>query len=587
MPQLDRHAAARPRPVVAFLTALVAFVLAFCACAAPRQAVAASPVDGLIEQAQSLSEVLPQLEDAIKSGDSDTLKSCTQTIQSAVDSMRESLAGGMWSVASFVPVLGGDVTKARELLNQADDLVDNALAPLSEALQEYPFTALVTDGVLNTDAVSRYAEVVSQVQPVFARVSEGIDKIGAFTVGQLNEALDKIREPLDSLSKALATYKDIVASLPDLIGCNGARTYLIVAQNNAELRATGGFPGAWGTVTVENGQVTLGGFTTLVARRDVTFDLTDEEYALFGDGMATSPGSLNVTPDFPRAAGLMAQAWEAYQEQAVDGVIAMDPRFLQDMLALVGGVTASDGTVVDGTNAAQVLLNDTYWRLGSDGAAQDVFFAEVAGLAADQVMNNLANVNFADFFDTLRTDVNAGRLLVWSADEGVEAALKNSSISGTLGYDAANPVLGVYINDNTWAKICWYLTTDTQVSGSTTNADGTVTYDVTTTFMNTITAEEAADAPTYITGDSPAKRSKDDMFIQPLLVAPAGGFISDVACAGTGVGGFEEYTLYEHDVWKGAINLGAQENMTVTYKVTVVADAAELEVFHTPLGQGE
>ena len=146
-------------------------------------------------------------------------------------------------------------------------------------------------------------------------------------------------------------------------------------------------------------------------------------------------------------------------------------------------------------------------------------------------------------------------------------------------------MLGVYVNDNTWAKICWYLTLNTQVTGSVTNADGTVTYDVTTTFTNTITAEEAESAYTYITGDSPLKRSTDDMCLSPLLVAPAGGTITDVACSG--VGTFTEVTLYGHDVWAGSVNIGAQETATVTYKVTVAAGASALLVHQTPTAQGE
>lgn len=39
----------------------------------------------------------------------------------------------------------------------------------------------------------------------------------------------------------------------------------------------------------------------------------------------------------------------------------IDPVFLQSLLGLMCGVTTEDGTVVDGTNAAEILLNKMYY----------------------------------------------------------------------------------------------------------------------------------------------------------------------------------------------------------------------------------
>ena len=113
------------------------------------------------------------------------------------------------------------------------------------------------------------------------------------------------------------------------------------------------------------------------------------------------------------------------------------------------------------------------------------------------------------------------------------------------------------------------------------NADGTVTYSVSTTLTNTFTLDEAAVAPAYIIGYSPAKRSDDNLFVTAFLVAPAGGSISGVtASSGAGAG---EATLYGHDVWRVDVSLYAQESVTITYQVTVSAEAIqELEVAPDP-----
>lgn len=324
------------------------------------------------------------------------------------------------------------------------------------------------------------------------------------TVGQLNDAVGKLSEPLHEASETLAAYGPLLERLPEFLGCDGPRTYLLVAQCNSELRATGGFPGAWGTLTVDAGHVSLSDFVSM-GKREVTFEITGEEQAIFGAEMGISACNLNDTPDFTRVGYLFSQAWLAYHDQQVDGVIAVDPVFLQRLMAATGSsVTTEDGTLVDGTNAARILSSDTYWRFGDDSASQDAFFDEVAAAAAGKVMEN---------------------------------------------------------------------------------PDGTVTYDMATTMTNSLTPEEAEVAPGYIAGSGPFKRSRDDMYNQVLLVAPAGGSISGAAVS-NGTGEFVQSTLYGHEVWVGSVNLYAQESATVTYSVTVAPGASELEYHQTPLAQG-
>ncbi|MDB1161905.1 DUF4012 domain-containing protein [Bifidobacterium catenulatum] len=53
-----------------------------------------------------------------------------------------------------------------------------------------------------------------------------------------------------------------------------------------------------------------------------------------------------------------------------DGVIAIDPLFLQNMLAVTGGVTMPDGSVLDGTNTAQMLLNIVYAKMTPEKKGQ-------------------------------------------------------------------------------------------------------------------------------------------------------------------------------------------------------------------------
>ena len=536
----------------------------------------------VMAQVDNAMSVVDPLKTALQAGDTDGLASAASTVTNAVHAIDDELSGSNWQVAEHLPVVGQDVSSVRTLVDVATDLVDNAMAPVVDSVSGLHLSELMSGGAVNVGLIQQVSSAVQTAAPVLDRSAQTVRSLPELRIGRLQGIFSQVDDGLDAASSAVAGINEILPYLPQMLGADGqTRTYLIIAQNNAEIRATGGFPGSWGIVTVTDGAISLGDFSTIAGKRDVTFDITDEERALFGDGMAVSPANLNMTPDFSRAGMLLASAWEAYTGQTINGVIAMDPVFIQSMLALSGGVTADDGTVIDGSNAAQVLLSDTYWRFGNDGDAQDAFFAYVAGLVADKFMGSLGSIDAMSLLQTIQDAAEQSRLQVWMADANEEDVITRLGLAGELPSDPTKPELGVYVNDDTWAKMGWYLGLDTQITGSVLNADGTTTYSVSTTLSNSITQEEAEEAPTYVTGSSPDKRSVGDMYVHLLLVAPAGGSIGEVSVSdGANVG---VAALYGHDVRLANLNVGPQEAVTVTYTVTASAQATDaLAIHQTP-----
>ena len=204
-------------------------------------------------------------------------------------------------------------------------------------------------------------------------------------------------------------------------------------------------------------------------------------------------------------------------------------------------------------------------------------------------MSNLGNAGLTDLWDTISQGAEQGRLLVWMSDDDEEALMEQMGFSGSLGSDPSAPELGVYINDDTISKISWYTSMHTEVGEGVENADGTTTYAVTTTLTNTITAEEASSAPTYISGGNSNKRDVTDMLDYVYFYAPAGGSISDMTVSEGGlVGDFPvtDTTAYGLQLVSAHVHARGGETVTFTYNVTVSAEASEpLSVRTTPLAQ--
>lgn len=523
---------------------------------------------------------------SLSEGDAAGLQAAAGAIQGSMHTVDFELHTLPWQLMTYLPGVGPDVSAVQRLAATGARLTDDALVPFADQVAGAQIAPLFQDGKVDIPTLEVVSAAYTSVEPA---VRSGLDDLAGLPDGNLPLArwtFSKLKATVGEAGEALDLADAFLPYAPRMLGGDGQpRNYLLIAQNNSELRATGGFAGSWILVTADDGAIQIGESQKLQSGRDYSFSVTDDERNFIGFDMAINPANLNFTPDFTRAGALFIEAWETYTQQTVDGVVAMDPVFLQDLLALTGGITAPDGETVDGTNAAAVLLHDTYFKYATDTAKQDEYFDAVAGACTQQIMGHLGDADLGDLVHTVRADAAERRLYAYMVDPDEEAVMHKMGLAGALSTDPAKPVLGVYVNDNTWAKMCWYERIQTVVGDATRNADGSMTYAVQTMLTNTATEDELADAPEYVTGYSPAKRDVNDIFSAPvILMAPAGGTITNVQVDGEGTAG--EGSLYGFDAWLATANMEPQETVTFAYDVTTAPGAAaDLTVDQTPTAQ--
>lgn len=215
------------------------------------------------------------------------------------------------------------------------------------------------------------------------------------------------------------------------------------------------------------------------------------------------------------------------------------------------GVTTEDGTVVDGTNAAEILLNKMYYL---PTAEQDPFFAEVAGLAMNKVRDSLGPVSMEDFASTVEAAVSQERLLAYMGNADEKHAISSLGAEEEVNLNSQNSVAGFYVYDKAGSKLDWCLDMRSSVDEPTTNADGRKSYQVTATLQNTTALEQMEDElPAYITGQTP-EASNCSMIVSFVAMAAAGGTISDFKVDADEANSEAEVTLCGTDVWAGYVN---------------------------------
>lgn len=540
-------------------------------------------------QAKETVEIVGGLKDKVTSGDFSTLPDDAKKIDELCSSMKKETSSPVWTMASFIPVYGSDINAARTMVDALSDVSSGALVPMADNLAQATPGKLFQDGTINVSALQAVADSLSDSSKVFKSANEKIQGIGDTHIAQVTELVDKAKDGFAVLDGAVDAAEKVAPVLPQMLGANGqTRNYLVYAMNNVEIRACGGFGGSQGLISVTDGQMSIGDFVPRIGlSEDEAVESVDEEdEALFGDHSNLYNSGNTYSPDWPRNSQRVAALWKSQYGQDVDGVVGIDPVFLQYLLGLVGNVSLPDGTVVDGTNAAKVLMHDVYWNYPVEES--DGIFASVASAAFDKILGGIGDVDVTKLVGAFERGAEEGRLIAWMRNDDEQNAIKEMGIDASLpdpDDPSADPVAGVYFNNLSFSKLDWYLNADTQIGQGVKNGDGTCSYRITVTLTNIMTQEEAGKLPDYVAA-SASGAARDDERLYVSLFAPTGGNISDLTVEGTQFG-LGAATWHGIPFYSGTVDLHAGETTTITYTLTTSAEAGDkpLTLRQTPTCQ--
>ena len=540
-------------------------------------------------QAKETVEIVGGLKDKVTSGDFSTLPDDAKKIDELCSSMKKETSSPVWTMASFIPVYGSDINAARTMVDALSDVSSGALVPMADNLAQATPGKLFQDGTINVSALQAVADSLSSSSKVFKSANEKIQGIGDTHIAQVTELVDKAKDGFATLDGAVDAAEKVAPVLPQMLGANGqTRNYLVYAMNNVEIRACGGFGGSQGLISVTDGQMSIGDFVPRIGlSEDEAVESVDEEdEALFGNHSNLYNSGNTYSPDWPRNSQRVAALWKSQYGQDVDGVVGIDPVFLQYLLGLVGNVSLPDGTVVDGTNAAKVLMHDVYWNYPVEES--DGIFASVASAAFDKILGGIGDVDVTKLVGAFERGAEEGRLIAWMRNDDEQNAIKETGIDASLpdpDDPSADPVAGVYFNNLSFSKLDWYLNADTQIGQGVKNGDGTCSYRITVTLTNIMTQEEAGKLPDYVAASAP-DAARDDERLNVSLFAPTGGNISDLTVEATQFG-LGAATWHGIPFYSGTVDLHAGETTTITYTLTTSAEAGDkpLALRQTPTCQ--
>ena len=359
----------------------------------------------------------------------DDLATASDAFRSAHDSAGSALVAPL----RLVPVLGRQVRSVAAMSGAAATAASasqTAFSQLAEIAAEDSSTPQD-----RLDQVNRTREVLAELDSTTSSLDLG-PKDGL--IGPLARAYDRfdaeLTETRGTVTRALAGATGVDRFL------TGPSRYLVLAANNAEMRAGSGMFLQAGELTASGGQLELSDMQpTARMVLDTPGTTLDPDVAALWDWMdpAREWRSLNATPRFDQSARMAADMWAASGNPPVDGVVALDLVGLQRLLELVGSVDVVDTDGRPMTVTADNVLSEMLLKqyLGSDTVDERRDQLSVVAQAVFRALNE-RGYEPGQLLAALQSAGRGRHLMMWSNDPVEQAGWEALDASGALPRDA-------------------------------------------------------------------------------------------------------------------------------------------------------
>ncbi|WP_344296874.1 DUF4012 domain-containing protein [Agromyces neolithicus] len=519
-------------------------------------------------------------QDMIAAGDVEGAKASAAQLTEYTAEARENTDDALWRAAEWVPIIGPNMAAVRVASTGADELVNGAVIPATgitiDALKPQ-------GGAIDLAALQQLADTVGAASDTIDQVASdlnGLDR--SALIGPVASGVEKLDEAVTKLKPTLDTADTTLKVLPGALGADGPRNYLMLFQNNAESRGTGGNPAAVVLVNVTDGKISIAKQASSADfnnnRDEPIVELNPETAALYGDKIGRFMQDVTLTPDFTESAEIMRAFWAESFGTPIDGVVSFDPVALSYLLGATGPVKLATGDTLTADNAVSELLNRVYFRF-EEGDQQDAYFAAAASSIFGALMSGSGDMSA--LVDSLGKAVDEGRFMYVPTAEAEAEFIAGSRIDGKLPADnSEKTMVGVYVDDITEGKLDYYARLAVDATSDQCTVD-TPAFTTTATFASTLNPNDVEGLAEYI---SPARFfAKGVISTDLVLYGPVGSTFASATVDGAPSAATALPHLGRPAVKINIVNPPGTSHTVAATFTGAAGEYGPLEVWHTPM----
>ncbi|OGD10719.1 hypothetical protein A2395_02955 [Candidatus Amesbacteria bacterium RIFOXYB1_FULL_47_9] len=484
-----------------------------------------SPLRRLMVSVRKLESSARQVEPYLKAQDLAGTQGQLAQVKTDLETVKADYSRLKWLKA--VPLarnyyLDGErgFTAAGEVLS-AGNVAIEAIAPYADIIGLKGLATTGNGEKTAQDRINFIVNTLDKIKPQLSTIGDHLAKAGSEVDG-INpnrypeefkgmRVRDQITQGillLDQASTLVNDAKPLLESAPYILGLDGVRKYLVIFQNDAELRPTGGFMTAYAVISVSKGKIGI------VESNDIYF--LDERFPKKLPAPEPIKKYLpkvpywylrdqNISPDFKVSMETFFPNYLLTKSPEVDGIFTVDTQVLVDLLKITGPIGVPGFGNYSAENDKRCNCPNVFYELELvadvegpvvwDSISGQIVFAprnygarkSFIGPMMHSVLSNVMaqpKGKMGEMFNTAMRLIGQKHIQFYFPDSKIQDAVEIFNLAGRVrpipdGWDYLMVVDTNFAGAKTNAWVNYNADIDTQISG-----DGNITKTLTLTYKN-------------------------------------------------------------------------------------------------------
>ncbi|MCD4760623.1 DUF4012 domain-containing protein [bacterium] len=330
----------------------------------------------------------------------------------------------MLNTSTLMPVVGKPVSLSRNMLTIATN-ISEAAAILNRKIQaqENPTEYLIT--------------INQQIEETLPYLESAQKDLDGFSTGllpvNLQPYFSSLKVYLPETIESLDNLNDILIVMIDLLGHDAEKRYLVLFQNDNELRPTGGFIGSFAMFDVFQGKI-----VNLEIPRGGTYDLEAGQAIKIKAPQALSLintyfniWDANWWYDFPTSAEKITDLFQDSGESSVNGVIAINADVLKKLLEVLGPVILEDyNLTITSANVIDVLQEEVELNYNKEENQPKAVIADLVPVILEELLSNTTKQK--EIITVFAKTLASKDIQIYSKDQELQQKIRDFGWSGQM-----------------------------------------------------------------------------------------------------------------------------------------------------------
>jgi len=350
-----------------------------------------------------------------------------------------------------------------------------------------------------TQSVEGLTPYLDTIETKMSEINDSLSQIDASRYPeeikgyQIKSNLTKAQELISQTYTLIKDGKPLLGKISWLLGKDSPRKYLMIFQNDGELRPSGGFWTAYTTLSIDNGKVISGTASNIydlddaigklgTAPRLISSYHIDVPYLYLRDS--------NLSPDFPTDAQIFLEQYTKAKGGEFDAVVAIDTQLLVDMVGVLGKLDTRVGTFTtqpdDRCDGCPQIIYEMQYISGRPRDYLETNRKDFMNPLMSALLSNVMGSEKSKMGELMAAffkNINQKHIMVYFPDEAMQDIGNLANITGKI-IDIDNSTDYLHLNDANFASAKSNIFITQEIDHNITIKNGSATHKISVTYIN-------------------------------------------------------------------------------------------------------